>query len=66
MTCKIFNGDAFLVLNQSSRDWRIPKELRFQQTAFRVPPLGGSGSFTSHVVRLKPPLPPKDGTLNAA
>jgi len=35
------------------------------QTAFRVPPLGGSGGFSRTTQLVNEPQPPKGGTLNA-
>src|SRR5205085_4626467 len=37
----------------------------FRKTAFRVPPLGGSGGFSRTVRLVNEPLPPEGGTLNA-
>src|SRR5689334_6111382 len=43
----------------------LPSTRSAWRLAFRVPPLGGSGSRASQAVQLKPPLPAKAGTLNA-
>ncbi|MEP7336768.1 MAG: SpoIID/LytB domain-containing protein, partial [Acidobacteriota bacterium] len=45
--------------------WRLSNERMLAATAFRVPPLGGSGGFSRAARFVNELLPPKGGTLNA-